>query len=120
MRAIAGPYDLGTVVVRAAIRVDRTDAHLTVDSDPLPTILQGIPLRLRQLDVRVDRPGFLLNPTACGPKAVPSTIRSVDGCAATPAGVVTVDGCDAARVHAGAGGRPPPVVRRASAAAASS
>jgi len=40
-------YDLGTVVVRAAIRVDPVDTHLTIDSDPLPTILEGIPLRLQ-------------------------------------------------------------------------
>ena len=49
IRAIAGPYDLGTVVVRSAIRVDPGDAHLTIDTDPLPTIVGGVPLRLRRV-----------------------------------------------------------------------
>lgn len=110
IRALAGPYDLGTVVVRARIRVDSTDAHLTVDSDALPTILKGIPLRLRRLDVTVDRPGFLLNPTACGQHTVRSAIRSVDGSAATPAGQIGVAGCEqlafTPTITATAAGRP--------------
>ena len=94
IRAIAGPYDLGTVVVRSAIRVDPTDAHLTIDSDALPTILKGIPLRLRSVNVTVDRAGFLLNGTACGPHSVFSSIRSVDGSNATPSAQISVTGCD--------------------------
>ncbi len=94
IRALAGPYDLGTVVVRAAIRVDPLDAHLTIDSDPLPTILKGIPLRIRAVDVTVDKPGFMLNPTACGNHTVRSSIRAVDGSNATPAGQIAVTGCD--------------------------
>ena len=81
-------------MVRGRIQVDPTDAHLTVDSDALPTILEGIPLRLRRVNVTVDRPGFLLNPTACGPHGVGSAIRSVDGSTATPSGQIAVSGCD--------------------------
>ncbi len=66
--ALAGPFDLGTVVVRAAIHVDRTTAALRVVSDPLPTILQGIPLRIRTVSVAIDRPQFMLNPTSCASK----------------------------------------------------
>jgi len=66
----AGPFDLGTVVVRAGIYVDPTDAHVTVKSDPLPTIIQGIPLRMRQVNIAIDRPDFTLNPTNCGQKSV--------------------------------------------------
>jgi hypothetical protein len=66
----AGPFDLGTVVVRAGIYVDPTDAHVTVKSDPLPTIIQGIPLRMRQVNVSIDKPDFTLNPTNCSPKKV--------------------------------------------------
>ena len=95
VRAIAGPYDLGTVVVRSAIRVDPVDAHLTIDSDAFPTILKGIPLRLRTVKVTVDRAGFLLNGTACGPQNVLSSIRSVDGSNATPSAPLSVTGCDA-------------------------
>ena len=55
--AVAGPYDLGTVVVRQALYVDPTTAQVTAVSDPFPTILQGIPLRIRSISVDLDRPG---------------------------------------------------------------
>jgi hypothetical protein len=79
IRAVAGPFDLGTVVVRAAIHVDSTDSHLTIDADPLPQILQGIPLRLREVSVVVDRQGFIFNPSTCDPLAIHGTLTAVDG-----------------------------------------
>src|SRR6478609_1017488 len=79
IRAIAGPFDLGTVVVRAAIHVDPTDSHLTIDADPLPQVLQGIPLRLREVQVVVDRAGFIFNPSTCDPLAIHGTLTAVDG-----------------------------------------
>ncbi len=94
VRAIAGPYDLGTVVVRAGIRVDRNDAHLTVDSDALPTILKGVPLRLRQVDVKIDRASFLLNGTSCGPQTVGSSLGSVQGTTVARSAQISVTGCD--------------------------
>jgi hypothetical protein len=78
-RAIAGPYDLGTVVVRQAVFVDPVDAHLTVVSDPLPVILEGIPLRLRSINVDVNRPNFTLNPTSCSEKLIRATLLSTNG-----------------------------------------
>ena len=57
--AVAGPFDLGTVVVRQALNVDVNDAHATVVSDPLPTIRDGVPFRVRRVHVVVDRPGFM-------------------------------------------------------------
>jgi hypothetical protein len=63
--AVSGPYDLGNVVVRAAVQVDPISAQLTAVSDPLPQIVGGIPLRLRQVIVNLNRPGFALNPTNC-------------------------------------------------------
>ena len=68
IRAIAGPYDLGTVVVRQSIFVDPEDASLSVVSDPLPQILEGVPIRLRNVDVTLDKRGFAYNPTSCGAK----------------------------------------------------
>jgi hypothetical protein len=65
--------------VRQAIYVDRTDAHITVVSDPLPTILEGIPLRLRSIKVDIDRPGFMINPTSCGEKQIKATMFSTEG-----------------------------------------
>jgi len=77
--ATAGPYDLGTVVVRTALRVDPETAQITAVSDPIPHILQGIPLDVRQIDVKLDRPGFTLNPTSCDPMAVTGQADSILG-----------------------------------------
>jgi hypothetical protein len=74
--ALAGPFDLGEVVVRQKIYVDPIDAHVTVVSDPLPTIVKGVPVRLQRLDVNVDKPGFMINPTSCDPKTIGGTLSS--------------------------------------------
>jgi hypothetical protein len=66
--AKAGPFDVGTVVVHEALTLNPRTAEVEVDgaaSDPIPHILQGIPLKLRDLRVYVDRPNFIQNPTSC-------------------------------------------------------
>ncbi len=74
--ASAGPLGLGSLVVRAAINVDRHSAQLHVVSDPLPTSLRGVPLDLRDVLVTVDKPRFVVNPTNCGVKHVLGTVGS--------------------------------------------
>jgi hypothetical protein len=74
--AVAGPFDLGVVVVRAAAYVDPATAQVTVRSDPLPQILEGIPLDIRSATVTIDRPDFILNPTSCDPMAVKGELLS--------------------------------------------
>jgi len=93
--ALAGPFDLGTVVVREALFVDPTDAHVTVVSDPFPTILDGIPLRLRRVDVVLNRPGFTLNPTSCDPASVTGALSSTAGAVASVSARFQVGGCQA-------------------------
>jgi hypothetical protein len=80
--AIAGPFNLGTVVVRAAIHVDSTTGQITVVSDPLPSILQGVPLQLKMVGVSIDREGFMFNPTNCNHLAVTGTLTSAQGASA--------------------------------------
>jgi hypothetical protein len=75
--AVAGPFDLGTVVVRTALQVNPETAQIRAVSDPIPTILRGIPLDLRSIALRMDRPGFVLNPTSCNPMAVSGQAISV-------------------------------------------
>jgi hypothetical protein len=77
--AVAGPFDIGTIVVRTAMYVDPETARVTAKSDPLPTILQGIPLDVRSATISLDRPGFTLNPTSCDPMAVGGTLISTVG-----------------------------------------
>ncbi len=79
--ATAGPFDLGTVVVRTALYVNRTTAQITAVSDPIPTILKGIPLDVRSVQVRLDRPEFTLNPTSCDPSSFGGTLMSAFGLA---------------------------------------
>jgi hypothetical protein len=93
--AIAGPFDLGTVVVRAAINVDPTDAHVTITSDPLPQIVGGVPLRIRGVSVTIDRPAFILNPTSCAPLAIDATITSAGGARAAGSNPLQATGCNA-------------------------
>ncbi len=81
--AVAGPFDLGTVLVRTALRVDPESARITAVSDPLPTILHGISLDLRDVRVAIDRPSFALNPTSCDPMAIEAQISGTRGSSAT-------------------------------------
>ena len=83
---MAGPFDAGMVVVREALRLNPITARAEVDgaaSDPIPHILKGIPLNLRDLRVYADRPEFTLNATSCEPFAAESTIWG-DGTALEP------------------------------------
>ncbi len=80
--AKAGPFDLGKVIVRAKIEVDPLTAALTVTTDPIPHVLQGIPLQIKHVNVTIDRPGFTFNPTNCSPFTMTGTIASVEGASA--------------------------------------
>jgi len=63
--ALAGPYDYGTVVVRVALHIDPQDAHVVADSQAVPEIIGGVPLRIRSIQVSINRPNFMINPTNC-------------------------------------------------------
>jgi hypothetical protein len=77
--AVAGPFDLGTVVVRTALYMDPRTIQLTAKSDPIPSILQGIPLDVRSVSIRLDRPDFTLNPTSCDPSGVEGSLLTTSG-----------------------------------------
>ena len=76
---IAGPFDLGTVVVRAAIYINPYAAQVLVPTDPFPRIVDGIPLQIGHVDVTIDRPGFMFNPTSCNPMSITGTIIGAEG-----------------------------------------
>ncbi len=76
---LAGPYDLGTRVLRARVEVNPRTAQLTIASDPLPGILAGVPLDLRTLHATLDRPGFIFNPTNCDAFAFQGSASSAEG-----------------------------------------
>ncbi len=90
--AVAGPFDAGTVVVREALRLNPVTHVGEVDgqaSDPIPHILKGIPLNLRDLRVYADKPEFTLNATSCDPFEASATIWG-DGTALEPRGETPV------------------------------
>ena len=95
--AEAGPFNLGTVVVRAALFVDPHDAHVSVTSDSIPTILDGVPLNVQRINVTLDRPGFMVSPTNCSPMAITGTATSSAGASAALASPFQVGSCAALR-----------------------
>ena len=81
--AIAGPFNLGTIDVRARIDVDPRTAAVTVTSDPLPQSLDGIPLQLKAVNLDIDRQRFVFNPTDCQPLVIHGTLTSSDNAQAS-------------------------------------
>jgi hypothetical protein len=70
--ALAGPYDYGNVVVRVALHINPLTAQVSALSDTMPQIIGGIPIRMRSIQVNIDRPEFTINPTNCSPYTVDS------------------------------------------------
>lgn len=93
--AQAGPFDLGTVVLRSALHVDQTTTAITADTDDLPTILQGIPLNIREVRMVLDRQGFMFNPTSCDATSVDAQVRSAADAVANLSNRFQVGGCAA-------------------------
>lgn len=95
--AVAGPFDLGAVVVRTALYLDPEKVQIEAKSDPLPTMLEGIPLNVRRIALQLDRPNFTLNPTSCDPMAVTGQLVSTSGAAAALSDRFQVGGCGGLR-----------------------
>lgn len=80
--AIAGPFDLGQVVLRAPVRIDPLSGQASVELSELPQIRDGIPLRYRAIRLILDRAGFIRNPTSCEPMDFGFTATAADGATA--------------------------------------
>lgn len=93
--AKAGPFDLektklssptcDCVVVRAKIELNPTTAALTITSNPpgsrysIPTIIGGIPLQIKHVNVTINRPEFTFNPTNCSKLSITGDLHSTEG-----------------------------------------
>jgi hypothetical protein len=98
--AVAGPFNLGKVVVRAQIAIDPQTAQLTITTDAsgpykIPTILDGIPLQIKHVNVTIERAGFTFNPTDCDPRAITGTVNSAEGSSAPVSVPFQVTNCAA-------------------------
>jgi hypothetical protein len=91
--AVAGPFNLGLVVVRSRIDVDPVTSQLTVTSDPLPQIVFGVPLRLKQVTVNIDRPGFMFNPTNCTGQQITAVVSGDQNAVANVGSPFAAAGC---------------------------
>ncbi len=91
----AGPFDLGAVLTRVAIRIDPLSARATIDVGPLPQIIAGVPIDYRSLRVVLDRPGFVINPTSCAATAFAGSATSSQGASAPLSDRFQVGGCAA-------------------------
>ena len=90
---VAGPFNLGTEVVRSAINVDPSTAAITITSGPLPQILAGVPTRIQTVNVTIDREGFMLNPTDCAQQQIAASIVSAQGTVAPVTSPFAAGGC---------------------------
>ncbi len=91
--AKVGPFDLGTVVIRFALNINPTTAQVEVSangSDPIPHIIKGIVVHVRDIRVYMDKEKFILNPTNCSPLSIADTIDGAGADPANPAGQVPV------------------------------
>jgi hypothetical protein len=91
--AQSGPFDFGTIVVRTAINVDPVTTQVIAKSDPLPQILEGVPISYRDVRIEVQKPDFTVNPTSCEQRAVTSTITSTTGAVSHPSVPAKVGDC---------------------------
>lgn len=90
---VAGPFNLGTVIVRAKIEVDPHTSQLTITTTDLPRILDGIPTDIREVDAVIDRPRFMFNPTDCNVSAFTGTATSLEGASAPLSSRFQVGSC---------------------------
>jgi hypothetical protein len=93
--AVAGPFNLGKVIVRAKIEVDPHTADLTITTGSIPHILDGIPLQIKHVNVTIDRAGFTFNPTNCNPLAITGSVSSVEGASSSISVPFQVTNCAA-------------------------
>jgi hypothetical protein len=77
--AVVGPFDLGTIVVRTALYVNEATAQITAKSDPIPTIVHGLPTVVQSISLDMNRPNFILNPTSCDPMQIAGSATSTLG-----------------------------------------
>jgi len=92
-QATIGPFDFGTLAVRAAANVNGRSGRITVLTDRLPETVEGVPVRFQSIELSLDRQGLIRNPTRCVPGAVDATVEAQSGASATVVSPFRVHGC---------------------------
>jgi hypothetical protein len=91
--AVAGPFDLGDVVVRSAVHIDRTTAQVRAVTDQIPLFLKGVGLRIRDVRIHLDHKDWTINPTSCDASSVDLTAHGNSGAVAERSARFQVAGC---------------------------
>lgn len=96
--AVAGPFNLGLVVVRARIDINPENSTATITTDEtgsyaVPQIVFGVPLRLQRITVDIDRPGFMFNPTNCAAQQITASVSGAQEAVANVSSPFAVAGC---------------------------
>ena len=96
--AVAGPFNLGLVIVRARIAVNPENSSLTITTDEtgpyaIPQILDGVPLRLQRVTVDIDRPDFMFNPTSCEAQKITAVVSGSEDARTEVSSPLAVGGC---------------------------
>jgi hypothetical protein len=92
-QAAIGPFDLGTVSFRATAQIDGHSGRITVATDRLPSVVDGVPIRFETIALGLDRQGLVHNPTSCGPHSLDATLQSQEGGVAALSSPYRVSGC---------------------------
>ncbi len=93
LSARIGSISLGTMTMHAAMRVDARTGRFRVSSDPLPDLVEGVPIRFQAIELSLDRPHFVRNPTSCRPTSIDASIESQSGATVTASSPIKIKGC---------------------------
>lgn len=100
--AVAGPFDLGNVVVRAPLALNPETGQASTSAE-IPDVFGGVKLDIRSIFVNLNRKEFTLNGTNCKKSAVAGSVQGGGGDPTNPAAWSSVnvsspaggDGCKA-------------------------
>jgi hypothetical protein len=76
--AVAGPFDLGNVVVHAPLNLNPESGQVSTSAE-IPDVFGGVKLDIRQIVVNLNRKEFTLNGTNCKKSSVAGTVQGGGG-----------------------------------------
>jgi hypothetical protein len=93
LHASIGPFDLGATTTRAAVQINSRTGRVTVVTDSLPGLVEGLPVRIQSIAMTLNRPGVIRNPTSCAPAVSDATFEASSGASATATSSFPVKSC---------------------------
>jgi hypothetical protein len=88
-----GPFSLGSIATRSALEMNRRNGRIASVTEDIPASVEGLPIRFQSIGLRLDRPGFVRNPTSCSPVSTNAVLESQSGVVAHAASSLELHGC---------------------------